>query len=634
MNSKKYIFKTATAITLCMVLAITSCKKYLSPTPVSTFDPGFVFGNVPNARAALMGSYLSLAGDFGYGIRVSYYYAHDDDIIMGGGSALDQLRHQEAHYTLVAGNTDIVSTFNQFYSGIEKANSCIYYIPRMPAYSETGTGADAVELRRMLGEALTLRAQYYFELIRIWGDVPEPRVPSAFSTNLFPSRVNRDTIFSHVLADLAIAKNLMPWRTQVTQDERFTKGSAMALRAKVALFAGGYSLKQDGTMTRPANYKDFYKITKDECQELMNNRAQHTLATSFKSIFKDVINAHKAVDPAGELIMQAAMANGTNSDSKIGLQCGTKINGVGGSLGNMIPTYFYQFDSTDLRRDVTFVPFEVVRDVFGRGHASNSIYDGKFRRDWVSSPSFYFSSGVTTGTNPVTLTPVSNSALQNMQLNWPLIRFADVLLMYAEAENEINGPTPEAYNAFKEVNLRAHAGVATNVPANPGTATDFFKMIVRERMLEFGGEGIRKWDLVRWNLLGTALNETKANLAKMAAGTAMAAPTYMMAPPAYTLTANLPKQMYYYQNALAENGQIWAHSFYYTTPTVAPIDITNGNVLLTSTNRVNWFANSGITTTYVNYLGYGYTVGKSELYPIPQSAIDANPNLRPQNPGY
>lgn len=612
-----------------------SCKKYLSPEPISTFDPSFVFGNVPNAQAALMGAYFSMAGDFGYGIRVSYYYAHDDDIIMGGGSGLDQLRHQEAHYTLVAGNTDIVSTFNQFYAGIERANNCIYFIPRMSQYSETANTPESQQLRRMLGEALTIRAQYYYELIRIWGDVPVQWEPSALISDLFPKRTNRDSIYPRLLSDLEKAKSLMPWRIEVTQDERFTKGSAIALKAKIALFAGGYSLRQDGQMKRPDTYKEYYQITKDECTLLMQNRSQHNLAATFKGLFKDVINAHKAVDPAGELIMQVAMANGTNSDSKIGLQNGTKINGVGGSLGNMLPTYFYVFDSTDARRDVTVVPFEVVRDVFGRGHASNSIYDGKFRRDWISSPSFYFSSGVTTGTNPVTTTPASNAALQNMQINWPLIRFADILLMFAEVDNELNGfPTPDAKAAFTEVSKRGHNGTAALVPTIPNDKDGFFKLLVKERMLEFGGEGIRKYDLIRWNLLGTALSETKENLSRMAAGTAMVAPSYMAAPPDYSLTAVLPRQMYYYQNALAENNQIWANSFYKTTPTTAPIDITNGNILLTTNNRVNWVANSNITTTYVNYLGFGYTAGKSELYPIPQSAIDANQNLKPQNFGY
>ncbi len=122
MKNKIINLKGLIAVMIITVLISVSCKKYLSPDPVSTFDPSFVFGNIPNAKAALNGAYFSMAGDFGYGIRVSYYYAHDDDIIMGGGSALDQLRHQEAHYTLVAGNTDIVATFNQFYAEVSIMN--------------------------------------------------------------------------------------------------------------------------------------------------------------------------------------------------------------------------------------------------------------------------------------------------------------------------------------------------------------------------------------------------------------------------------------------------------------------------------------------------------------------------------
>ena len=428
---------TMLLIAAAAILSAASCKKYLSPAPLSTIDPSITFNNVPNAKAAVMGAYLSMAGDFGYGIRVSYYYAYDDDCIMGGGSALSSARHEEAHYTLSAANTDIVNTFNQFYAGIERANNCIYYIPKMPQYT-SGSASDKTELQRLVGESLVIRAQLYYELVRIWGDVPSQWVPSQFVPDLFLGRNSRDSIYDHIIADLTIAKPLLPWRLETSQDERFTKGTAMALRAKVAMFAGGYSLRQGGQMSRLANYLDYYKIAKAETDTLISRRDQHTLFTGgYKSLWRDVIDAHKAVDASGEIIMQVAMANGTNSDSKIGAQNGTKINGVGGSLGNMVPTYFYQFDSTDIRRDVTFVPFEVVRDQYGRGHASNSIYDGKFRRDWITSPSYYMSSGATTGTNPVTLTPASNTAIQNFQLNWPLIRFSDVLLMNAEADNEI-----------------------------------------------------------------------------------------------------------------------------------------------------------------------------------------------------
>lgn len=633
------IKKLVAAVCICTAVFTVSCKKYLSPSSLSTFEPSITFGNIPNAKAALMGAYLSFAGDYGYGIRASYYYPYDDDNIMGGGSGLDQSRHQIAHYTLQAGNADIVNSFNQFYAGIEKANLCIYYIPKMEQY-ESGTAPDRNELHRLLGEAYVIRAQYYFELMRNWGDVPAQWVPSAFVSNLFLPRTGRDTIYDHLLGDLAVAKTLMPWRTAVPQDERFTKGSAMALRAKIALFRGGYSLRLNGQMARGADYLNYYKMALAECDTLMKNRSQHTLLPSFKSIWKDVIDAHKPVDASGEIIMQVAMANGTNSDSKIGAQNGTRINGVGGALGNVLPTYFYQFDSTDDRRDVTVVPFEVVRDVYGRGHASNSIYDGKFRRDWITGPSYYMSSGVTSGSNPVTLTPASNSSIQNFQLNWPLIRFSDILLMYAEADNEINGsPSLSAAAAFKEVSQRGHGGNAALVPSIPTDKDGFFKLIVRERSLEFGGEGIRKYDLIRWNLLATALAETKANLAKMSTAAAMAAPSYMAAPPSYTLKATLPAYMYYYQNAPATDNKIWANSFYKPTPATAPLDVTNNNVLLTTTNRVAWYGNNATTTggiynTYVNYYAYGFVTGKSELFPIPQASIDANYNLRPQNPSY
>ena len=628
-----------TAILLLFVVVIlsgVSCKKYLSPAPLSTIDPSITFNNVPNARAAVMGAYLSMAGDFGYGIRVSYYYAYDDDCILGGGSALSSARHEEGHYTLSAANTDIVSTFNQFYAGIERANNCIYYIPKMPQYT-TGSAAEKTELQRLLGESLVIRAQLYYELIRIWGDVPTQWVPSAYISDLFLPRTNRDTIYDHILADLVTAKPLLPWRLEVSQDERFTKGTAMALRAKIALFAGGYSLRQSGTISRPANYLSYYAITKAETDTLISRRDQHTLFTGgYKSFWKDVIDAHKAVDASGELIMQVAMANGTQSDSKLGAQNGTKINGVGGSLGNMLPTYFYQFDSTDARRDVSFVPFEVVRDLYGRGHASNSIYDGKFRRDWITNPSYYMSNGITTGTNPVTLTPASNASIQNFQLNWPLIRFSDVLLMNAEVDNEINnGPSATAIAYFKEVSQRGHNGNASLVPIVPSDKTGFFKLLVRERGLEFGGEGIRKYDLIRWNLLGTALAETKANLANMAAGNAMLPPSYMAPPPAYTMTNTLPQSMYFYQNALAIDGQIWANSFYTPSPAAAPTDNTVIPAApIAAANKVAWFKNANITTTYVSYIGYGFVSGKSELYPLPQASIDANFNLKPQNPGY
>jgi hypothetical protein len=154
-------------------------------------------------------------------------------------------------------------------------------------------------------------------------------------------------------------------------------------------------------------------------------------------------------------------------------------------------------------------------------------------------------------------------------------------------------------------------------------------------MLEFGGEGIRKYDLLRWNLLTTALAQTKSNLNSMATTTPVYTPfTYMAAPPPYVLAGGLPTSMYFKTVNGGANGypsstpindeyQVFTNSYYKTAPTSTP----------TGTTKVAWMANSVIGTAFVAYLGLGYVDGKSELYPFPQQAIDANFNLV-QNPGY
>ncbi|HEX6170779.1 MAG TPA: RagB/SusD family nutrient uptake outer membrane protein, partial [Chitinophagaceae bacterium] len=116
-----------------VAIMITSCKKYLEVTPVSSFGPDYVFSNVTNAEKAVLGAYGALGGDAGYGIRLSMYYPYDDDQIMGQGATPypDNERRSIAHYSVNSGNTQLAGPFNQIYVGIERANICIYNIPKM-----------------------------------------------------------------------------------------------------------------------------------------------------------------------------------------------------------------------------------------------------------------------------------------------------------------------------------------------------------------------------------------------------------------------------------------------------------------------------------------------------------------------
>ncbi|MGB8193666.1 MAG: RagB/SusD family nutrient uptake outer membrane protein [Chitinophagaceae bacterium] len=574
-----------------VALVLTSCKRYLEVEPISSFGADYVFDNVVNAQKAVLGAYSPLTGDNGYGIRISMYYPYDEDNMMGQGGTPypDNERRDIAHYTATPSNTQLAAPFNQLYAGIERANICIYNIPKMDAYTN-GSESDKKELKRLVGEVLTLRAQYYLELIRNWGDVPAQFQPSSLESDLFKPKTDRDSIYSKLIEDLAMASTLLPWRTEVTSDERITQGAARALRARIALYRGGYALRRNKQMARGADFKTYYQIAKDECAAIMARPEQHKLNSSYQSVFKDYICAHRA-EPNGEVIWEIAMGGGTSAlgDSKLGYYNGPRWNNLGNSALTILPNYFYMFDSTDTRRDVTVVAYNINQNGTFVGKTLQTLVDGKFRRDWI--------------TNPVALT----SSAQYFGLNWPIIRFSDVLLMFAEADNELsNGPTAAAKTAFEQVRLRAYGGNAALIGTTPSTYAGFFDAIVKERALEFGSEGIRKYDLIRWNLLDQKIAQTKLLLAIMAARNTAPWNTY-------------PATMYFRTN---QTSLQWAGSFYAPTVTPAPSGFTS----------VAWLG-SGITSTILTYYAIGFKTGKSELLPIPQASIDANPRLT-QDYGY
>jgi hypothetical protein len=616
---KAFIF-TSRKATLAALLAgaaglASSCKSYLEIEPTALTTVEATFSTVSGATSAVLGAYDPLSGDNTYGTRLSMYYPYDTDELIGSSGTFDTGRRGIARYKSFASNTEIINPWNNLYQGVERANVCIKNIPQMALYNG-GTSADTATLHRLYGEALTLRAQYYYELIRNWGDVPAQFTPSTYDQNFSLPNADRNQTLTTLIADLATAEKLVPYRTNAgIVNERITKGAVKALRARLALQRGGYALFGN-TMTRQADYLDYYRIARQECSELMSQRNQHTLNPSFSDLWRGVNEQRH--DAANEIIFEVGMAGSTaTGDSKLGyyngprLQVTSPIYGSTQGAVTVVPTYFYAFDSTDVRRDITIAPYQYAANSNNQsGVALNTIYDGKFRRDWH-----------------VPALPGSNNYLG---YNWPLIRFADVLLMFAEADNELNGPTTAGRNALLEVRTRGFGGNAARAALNlnTGTKADMFTAIVNERLLEFGSEGIRKYDLLRWNLLASKISDTKAALNLMRQN---------LAP-----YQNVPQYQYY----RVVNGAIqWTRSFYRPSPanTTAP----------TGTTRVNW--RQSIDATYVGNLQPNGTVvnvsgtsvnstgagmaaeyvpgaGK-ELLPIPQTTLDTDPAIK-QNFGY
>ena len=598
---KKYIKRVALGTILSAGLI--GCSKYLDEEPITTFSEVEAFKNIENAKRVLVGAYANMAGDFGFGVRASLFYPMGtDEAVLVTADYDDGERRSISRYTTTASNRELLETFSQWYDGVERSNICIDNIPRMATYS-AGTTSEIAETRRMYGEALTLRALYYLELIKTWGDLPAIFLPVSKQTERFYPKEDRDVIFEKLLEDLLIAEEHLPWRNEVTADERITKAAAKGLRAKIALFRGGYALRrQPVQMIRGADHIKYYTIARDECKGIIES-GFHNLAPTQKDLFQNYIcKVETPVDPYGELIFQVAMAgDGAASNSKLGYASGPRTNG--GTLGGngyvqILPTALYAFDAKDKRKSVAVAPYNLQAsdELTKVGIDINVIHLGKFRRDWLSKK-------VTS---------------QNTDINWPLIRYADILLMFAEAENEINnGATMAAVEAFEKVRKRGFAGDEASIGTTPTGKDAFFSAIVKERMLEFMGEGIRKYDLIRWNLLASKIVETKANLAKMVNREV----PYQ----------NVPLVMYVKNNTQSDDmDQIFATSMYDPNGPSGANDVPGAT-------RVRWAGNwsgaaSRLTTHIIPYFAPGFVPSKSELFPLHEVIV--NTSRLPQDYGY
>lgn len=593
-------------VMLALLATNTGCKKYTEVEPESQYSIAQAFSSVSNATTALVGVYDELQGDNGYGIRISMYYPYDSDEGIVSGN-IDNGRRGVGRYQLLLTNAEIANPFRQLYRGVEKANLCIEQIPLMNQYNN-GSDNEKKELRRLYGEALTLRAQFYFELIRNWGDVPAPMIPAYKQNNLFIPSTDRDSTYDKLIADLATAIDLLPWRTEVARNERITKGAAKALRARLALFRGGYSLRKNAQMERKADYLNYYAIAKKECEELMARRDQHTLNPNYEDIWRKVTSF--VYDPQGEIIFEVGAGGGnSNSDSRMGNYDGPNLSnasryGAGGGGIVMLPNYFYSFDSVDTRRDITITHYQVTSATNIKSQRRlGELNTGKYRRDWR--------------------VPLLPGTVLNVGYNWAMIRFSDVLLMYAEAVNEINnGPTTEAINAFEEVRRRAYRGNTGLIGVTPNTKAGFFNAIVNERYLEFGHEGIRKFDLLRWNLLTTKIAEARTKIQQIRD---RVAPYNNV--PQYIYTRNVGEEIQFFAGT---NTALTAQPFWRPTQIPSPT---------TGWTRIDWAQHLTITNAIDGkplWQGFAsfFTPGKSELFPYDQGTLASYLGVLQQNPGY
>ena len=488
------------AILSMSLIGLASCD--MDAPSISTLDESSVFATYSLAESEVMSIHVSFGETNSYRGRFLPYYGVNTDVEWGNApSYADRVSDKQSlwNYSTQAANGQMNTSNNayaKFYEGIERANLAIKGIRQ---YGNIENNAD---MRHLLGEALTLRAVIYNDLLKAWGDVPARFEPNN-SENMYLPRTNRDVIYKQLLADLEEAEGYCYWANEnaITKTtERINKDFVKALRARLALYAGGYGLRGDGyRLSKDPELapEKMYQIAKQECEEVIAHGSSKL--GSFKDNFVKLCQDN--VTAGGESLWEIPFSAGRG---RVLYTWGLKHNAkdqytqqAQGGVNRAVSTLYYDYDPEDIRRDITVVPYEWSKDLKdGNAHVVlsglNKMCFGKLRYEWMTR--------IVTSTN-------------DDGVNWQYMRLADVYLMAAEAENEL-GNTAAAWSYMKPVLDRALPAAKVAALQTKYTASQqaFREGIYDQRALEFAGEALRKADLVRWGIIDQKMAEAKAKL--------------------------------------------------------------------------------------------------------------------------
>ncbi len=485
---------------------VASCD--LDAPTQSTLDASSVYSVYSLAEAEVMSIHQSFAETNSYRGRYLPYYGMNTDIEVGSRtkpSIAEATSDKQSlwNYNTLSNNGQMNTDNNayaKFYEGIERANLAIQGL------RQYGNVENDPDMAQLLGEALTLRAVIYNDLIKAWGDVPARFEPNN-SSNMYLPRTNRDVIYKRLLADLLEAEDYCAWPGSgiTSSTERVSKSFVKGLRARLALYAGGYSLRGDGfRLSKDPELapEKMYQIAKDECIDVINHsKALESLSfeENFRKLCRDDVTA------GDESIWEIPF-----SDSRgrvlytFGVYHQSKDKYTGqaqGGVNGPMPYLWYDYDPEDLRRNITCVPYRWA-DVddnesiaFQEMGSLDQWCFGKLRYEWMDRRVI---------------------SKDDDGINWQYMRLADIYLMAAEAVNELDGPAAAA-QYMRPVLARVLPAAKVNALMAQYTAskTAFFSGIVDQRALEFAGEMLRKADLIRWNLIDQKMQEAKDKLTQM-----------------------------------------------------------------------------------------------------------------------
>jgi starch-binding outer membrane protein, SusD/RagB family len=450
--------------TVILMLAIgalsgSGCNKFLEEKDPSNLTPESYYTIPEHAEAAIAAAFSNtrfIGG--GAGIFAQNFQMLD---ALTGTTKTETGQNQDLNNLLgLAHNGDNVfirNWWNGLYGVIAQTNLVLEKVPGI-------TPMDDAQKKKILGEAQFLRAWSYFYLVRLFGDVPLILKPvDASSPDLYPSRTPKEDVYKAIVDDLTAAEAAgLPW-TETTG--RISLGAVKSLLAEVYLTMAGQPLNKGASHYQLAAAKANEVIANGSFSLFATYNDLHTLAQENKGEHIFEIQYHVGIS---DNPMQAVLLPNFKGVSKYGTE-----------IGSTVPTnQFYQSYEVGDKRTVD-----------RQGFFYTSYYDeGNGPLKNLAAPYIFKHFDVIAhGTSGVAGTGQSS-------LNWPQIRYAQVLLTYAEAQNESGGLNTAAYNALKAI--RDRAGLTTPLQ-NTFTQATFREAVWKERWWELCYEGITWFDMVR-----------------------------------------------------------------------------------------------------------------------------------------
>jgi hypothetical protein len=475
MNYKIIIYSLA-----CVMLTAASCTK-LKEEPYGLTNTGSFYKTAADAESAIIYAY-SVLPEVGYYSR-GYYIITElptENLTQKGDAGPANFELDENRTT--SNNSDLDNIWTYMYRGVARANAVISNVPNISSMPEASRN-------QVVGEGHFLRALHYFNLVRMFGEVPLRTETIADVAQIPMAKSPLKDIYDLIIADLKHAETLI--NTNRISEGRANKVAAQALLAKVYLHLASSKASGSAGYTFVDNADALYADAKTYAAKVINEQSTYAFTTKLRDIFDTEIYKKSTTS---EHIFDAA------------------VDRTGEVEGNFskLPNMFLPGD-----RPMT-IPYDAAEPSKGTinigqgwGHfrMESAIYNNYAANDKRKTElivSTYTNGGTTynldinSSSRPFTRKFIDPLRVGDKHsTNSPVIRYTDVLLIFAEA----SGPTTEAYAAVNKVRSRAGLG-----DLNPSLSLQAFRdAVVEERAFEFAFEGERLFDLRRTNSMEKVL---------------------------------------------------------------------------------------------------------------------------------